>query len=286
MAQLIFNGLITGLLIALPALALSLVFSVLRFANFAIGSLLTVSAYVVFYFNVALGWSFIWSIVAAAVVTVLVLLIVNALVHHPLRERSSLTQLVASMGVAFFLENLVRLVAGNAPRGYDVEIARPLRIWGLRVNQEQGIILLSVVVALLAVWIIFRFTRLGRSMRAVADNPDLASVRGISYRYVVGSVWLLVGIITTVSGALIGLDATLNPLMGASYVLPVFAASILGGIASPIAAVAGALLLGVTEELSTLFIAPHYRTIIAYVIMTLLLMLRPSGLFGSRWVKK
>jgi branched-subunit amino acid ABC-type transport system permease component len=285
-AQLLFNGFITGLLIALPALALSLTFSVLRFANFAIGSLLTVSAYIVLYFNISLGWSFIASIAAGIVVTIVVALITNALVHHPLRERSSLTQLVASMGVAFFLENLVRLIAGNAPRGYAVEIARPIRFWGLRVNQEQGIILLSVVLSLLVVWVIFRFTRLGRSMRAVADNPDLASVRGISYRYVVGSVWVLVGIITTISGTLIGLDAALNPLMGANYVLPVFAASILGGIASPIAAVAGAILLGITEELSTLLVPPHYRTIIAYVIMTLLLMLRPSGLFGSQWVKK
>lgn len=286
MSQLLFNGFITGLLIALPALALSLTFSVLRFANFAIGSLLTLGAYVVYGFNTVAGLG-LWSALAlGCVVSIAVVLVINELVHKPLRRQSSLMQLVASMGVALVLENLVRLCAGNAPAAYAVDIARPQRLWGLRVNHEQGIILVAVVVALLVVTVLYRWTRWGRAMRAVADNPELAAARGIPYHRTVRLVWAASAIIATVAGTLVGLDATLNPLMGANYVLPVFAAAILGGIASPMAAVAGAIVLGVTEELSTLWVAPHYRSIIAYAIMTLLLLLRPSGLLGRRWVNK
>jgi branched-chain amino acid transport system permease protein len=286
MSQLLFNGFITGLLIALPALALSLTFSVLRFANFAIGSLLTVGAYVVYGFNVALGLPLPVALACGCMVSVAVVLLINEWVHKPLRRRSSLMQLVASMGVALILENVVRLIAGNAPASYAVEVARPQRLWGLRVNHEQLIILLAVIVLLVLVGVIYRRTGWGRAMRAVADNPDLAAVRGISYDRTVRLVWVLSAVIATVAGTLIGLDATLNPLMGTNYVLAVFAAAILGGIASPLAAVGGAIVLGMTEEISTLWVAPHYRSIIAYLIMTVLLLLRPSGLFGTHWVKK
>jgi branched-chain amino acid transport system permease protein len=286
LGQIVFNGLITGLLIALPALALSLTFSVLRFANFAIGSLLTVGAYAVYGFNVGLGLPLPVAVACGCAVSVAVVLLVNEAVHRPLRRRSSLMQLVASMGVALVMENAVRLAAGSAPAAYAVEVARPLRFWGLRVNHEQGIIALAVVALLLLVAVLYRATRWGRAMRAIADNPDLAGVRGIPYDRTVRLVWALSAIVATVAGTLIGLDATLNPLMGSNYVLVVFAAAILGGIASPLAAVAGAIALGVVEELSTLVVAPHYRSILAYCVMTLLLLLRPSGLFGTRWVKK
>ena len=286
LGQILFNGLITGLLIALPALALSLTFSILRFANFAIGALLTLGAYAVYGFNVGLGLNLPLAVACGCLVSIAVVLLVNEWVHKPLRRRSSLMQLVASMGVALIMENVVRLTAGNAPAAYAIEVARPQRLWGLRVNHEQGIIFLAVVVLLLVAGGIYQWTRWGRAMRAIADNPDLAGVRGIPYDRTVRLVWTFSAITATVAGTLIGLDATLNPMMGSNYVLAVFAAAILGGIASPLAAVAGAVVLGIAEELSTLVVAPHYRSIIAYLIMTALLLLRPSGLFGARWVKK
>jgi branched-subunit amino acid ABC-type transport system permease component len=136
------------------------------------------------------------------------------------------------------------------------------------------------------VWIIFRLTRLGRAMRAVADNPDLAAVRGISRGQVVASVWIISGVLTAIAGVLVGLDANIEPQMGWNYLLPVFTAAILGGIASPMAAVAGALTIGIAEELATLVMPPHYRMIVAFLIMATLLLVRPWGLFGTRWVTR
>lgn len=286
MAQLLFNGFIAGLLIALPALALSLIYSVMRFANFAIGALLTFSAYGVYYFNVALSWPLGLSVLVGAIICIVACLIVNALVHAPLRRQSALTQLVASMGVAFILENIVRVAAGNDPRSYDLEIARPVRLWGIRVNQEQGIILLSVVLAATVTFLLLRVSRLGRAMRALADDPDLAAARGISISTTTALVWVMSAILATIGSTLIGIDSTLTPEMGAAYVLPIFSAAILGGIARPFAALVGAIGLGICEQLSTLFIQPYYQTVVAYVVMTLLLLLRPSGLFGMRSVQR
>lgn len=286
MGQLLVNGIVAGLLLALPALALSLTFSVLRFANYAVGSYLTCGAYLVYVGNVGLGMPLWLAAGAGAVLFAAAAVVIDWLVFRPLRDRSGVTLLVASMGVAIALENVVRFFAGNAPRAYDVAVARPIRLGSIRLNHEALTILLTVIAALAIVWIVFRYTRLGRMMRAVADNPDLAAVRGIARSRVVACVWLISGILVALSGVMVGLDANVEPQMGWTYLLPVFTAAILGGIANPMAAVAGALTLGIAEELATLVMPVHYRTIVTFAVMVALLLLRPWGLFGTRWVTK
>ncbi|MGQ3670943.1 branched-chain amino acid ABC transporter permease [Xanthobacter sp. TB0136] len=286
MGQLVFNGLVTGLLIALPALSLALVFSVLRFANYAIGAMLTVGAYLVYGFNVGLGLPLPLAVLAGSAIGAVLALLVNRLVYEPLQGRSGVTFLVASIGVGIALENAVRFFAGSTTRGFDVEVARPLRLLGLRINHEQILTIAIVVVALLFIWVLFRFTRLGRAMRAVADNPDLAAVRGIPRAHVVNAVWVISSVLATLAGVLVGLDGNVEPQMGWNYILPVFTAAILGGIGNPMAAVAGAVVLGITEELATLVLAPHYRTIVAFGVMALLLLVRPTGLFSAPGVAR
>jgi branched-subunit amino acid ABC-type transport system permease component len=286
MGQLLVNGVVGGLLLALPALALSLTFSVLRFPNYAIGSYLTCGAYLVYVGNVVLGLPLWLAAGTGAVLFAAVAVGIDWLAYRPLRDRSSVTLLVASMGVAIALENAIRFFAGNSPRAYNVAVARPIRLGDIRINHEQLAILITVIAALSAVWIVFSFTRLGRMMRAVADNPDLAAVRGIRRSRVVACVWLISGILVALSGVLVGLDANVEPQMGWTYLLPVFTAAILGGIASPMAAVAGALTLGIAEELATLIMPVHYRMIVTFLVMASLLLVRPWGLFGTRWVTK
>jgi branched-subunit amino acid ABC-type transport system permease component len=286
MEQLLVDGIVAGLLLALPALALSLSYSVLRFANYAVGSYLTCGAYLVYIGNVMLGMPLWLAAGAGTILFALLAVAIDWLAYRPLRDRSAVTLLVASMGVAIALENVIRFFAGNSPRAYDVKVARPIRLGNVRLNHEQLTILMTVIVALAVVWVVFRFTRLGRMMRAVADNPDLAAVRGITRSHVVAWVWLIAGALVAVSGVLIGLDANVEPQMGWTYLLPVFTAAILGGIAYPMAAVAGALTLGIADELATLVMPVHYRMIATFLLMVALLLLRPWGLFGTRWVTK
>ncbi|ALM83069.1 branched-chain amino acid ABC transporter permease [Bordetella sp. N] len=286
MGQLLFNGVLTGLLVALPALALSLVFSVLRFANFAIGAMLTVGGYLAYAFNVLLGWP-LWAAAAASAVLTGVLAVgVDRLVYRPLRGRSSVTLLVASMGVSFFLENAVRFVAGNTSLGFAVTPSRPLRWAGLRIGQGTGTTVLVTLGALLAVWLVFRHTRLGRAMRAVADNASLAAVRGVSRDGVIACTWLLAGALSALAGVLVGLDTGIDPLMGWNYLLPVFAAAIVGGLANPMAAVFGAVALGVVSEVSTAWLPSHYRMVVAFAVMSACLLWRPAGVLGARWITR
>jgi branched-subunit amino acid ABC-type transport system permease component len=292
MLQILFNGLVSGLLVALPALALALSFSILRFANFAIGAMLTLGAYVSYFFNVTLGWPIAFAALAGMALGGVIAVAADWLVYRPLRERSGVTLLVASMGVALVLENAVRFVAGSTPLGYDVEPARPTRfaalepLGGLRVNHEQWLIVAVGLAGLAVVWALFGHTRLGRAMRAVADNAALASVRGISRGWTVAAMWFVSGALASAAGLLVGLDATLDPQMGWNYLLPVFAAAILGGIDKPMAAVFGALVMGVASELSTLVIASHYRTAVAFVVLSALLLVRPWGVFGQARVTR
>jgi branched-chain amino acid transport system permease protein len=283
----VFNGFVSGLLVALPALALALTFSILRFANFAIGAMMTAGAYLIYWFNAGLGLHLAAAALLGAACSAVLGMLINRAFFHPLRERSSIVLLLASMGVSFILENAVRFLAGNEPLGYHIAVARPIRIAGvLRVNHEQMIIAAVSLAALVLIRGIFHYSRLGRAMRAIADNPALAAVRGVARRKILDATWLLSGALSALAGMFVGLDATLDPQMGWNYILPVFAAAILGGISNPAGAIPGALIMGLFAEISTVVIEPHYRTLVAFLSLGMLLMLRPSGMLSKNWIDK
>ncbi len=286
MLQILLNGVVSGLLVALPAIALSLTYGVLNFPNFAIGSMITMGAYIALFFNVDIGAPLLLAAGLGAVGLASVALLTDRLVYRPLRNSDHVTLLVASMGVYFVLENVVRFLWGSDIRGYDIAVARPHRWMGMRVNNEQITIVIVALLAMVAVWFILMRTPLGRAMRAVSDNPDLAGVRGINRNYVIAAVWAISGVLAGFAGVLVGMDGVVDPLMGWNYILPVFAAVILGGIGNPLGAVVGALLIGVAEELSTLILPTTYRQAVAFLIIVLVLLLRPHGLFGKARISR
>ncbi len=285
-AQVVLNGFVTGLIVALPAIALTLTYGILKFPNFAIGAMLTVGAYVGFIFNVWLGLPLPASAVLTIAVMALVCVAVDQSVFANLRDRTSITLLVASMGVSFVLENIARFVFGNSARSYDVIIARPKMFLGLRINNEQIVEASVALIAMVAVFAILRFTPLGRAMRAVSDNPSLAAVRGINREGIIRWMWVIAGTLIAAAGILIGLDRAIDPLLGWNYVVTIFAAAILGGLGNPLGAVLGALTVGIVEETSTLLFAPNYRQVVSFILIALLLLMRPQGLLGTQKVKK
>jgi branched-subunit amino acid ABC-type transport system permease component len=284
--QVILNGFVTGMIIALPAIALTLTYGILKFPNFAIGAMLTVGAYLGYIGNSWLQLPLLAAAIFAAVGLAVINVGVDRLVFQPLRERTAITLLVASMGVSFVLENVARFVFGNSARSFEVAIARPQRFFDLRVNAEQVYTAATALGAMLAVYVILRHTPLGRAMRAVSDNPALAAVRGIDRERVVRWLWVIAGVLTAAAGVLAGLDRAIDPLLGWNYVVTVFAAAILGGLGNPFGAVLGALTLGVVEETSTLVIPPNYRQVVSFCAIAFFLLLRPQGLLGSVRVKK
>ena len=180
------------------------------------------------------------------------------------------------------LENVVRFVFGNDLRGYDLPIRRDWRLGDLRVGPQQVQNFAMAVVAMTAVFVFLAFTRTGKAMRAVADNPMLAGIKGIDADMVARLTNFVAMGLAGVGGILVGLDTSIDPLTGFRVILSVFAAAVVGGLGSIPGAVVGALTIGVGEELSLLVLAPAYRTVVGFAAILLVLTLRPRGLLGER----
>jgi branched-subunit amino acid ABC-type transport system permease component len=270
----------------LPALAVTLLFGVLKFPNFAIGAMMTVAAYMAFALNAQLGWPLALATCAAAVAFGGISILLDAAVFRPLRERSGITLMVASLGLGFILENIARFAYGNAARSFAIELARPFRFLDIRMNREQMITLAVSFVAMVLMYLLLTRTPIGRAMRAVADNPQPALVRGIESPRVIRWTWFIAGVLLAVGGVLIGMDRALEPPMGSNYLVAVFAAAILGGLGSPLGAFVGAMLIGIVSELSTLVMPPNYRIGIPLVVIAVVLIFRPQGLFGQPHIRR
>ena len=281
-AQYVFNGVVTGGILALPAVAFSLLWQLLRFPNFAVSTYLTVGAYAAFVLNrgahapMELAW------LGALVVTGVVALLVDRVAFRSMRDRRPFSLAIASIGVAFVLENVVRFIWGNDFRSYDVPVTRATSVAGLRVGGDQVMILgVAVVLMVLAQLFLLR-TRLGIAMRATADNPLLAAVKGVPTERVIAVATLGGGALAGGAGVFLGLDASVDPLMGGGLIISVFAAAILGGVGSAPGALAGALIVGIMEEVGTLVVPPTYKTAIGFAIILAVLLVRPTGLAGAR----
>jgi branched-subunit amino acid ABC-type transport system permease component len=285
-AQVVLNGFVTGMVVAMPAVALTLIYGILKFPNFAIGAMLTAGAYLALALNVYLSLPVLYAAAIGALLFAGIAVGIDQAVFRQLRERSAITLLVASMGVSFVLENIARFIFGNGARSFELPLARPKVVLGLRINSEQMVTAAAVIVAMTAVYVVLRHTPLGRAMRAVSDNPSLAAARGIDRERIVRWTWVIAGILTAVAGVLAGMDRAIDPLLGWNYIVTVFAASILGGLGNPVGAVVGALTVGIVEESSTLVLPPNYRQVVSFCVIALLLLLRPYGLAGAQRIKR
>jgi branched-chain amino acid transport system permease protein len=280
--QLILNGLMSGTILAVPAIGLTAIFAVLRFTNFALASHMTIGAFAGFLANVWLGWPVVPSLLAAFVVAGLIGVLCDEFILKPFRAAGFITTAIGSIALTIALENCVRLLFGNELRGYDLPLRRDWVVGGFRVSPQQ---LENLAIALIAMALLFAFlffTRTGKAMRAFADNPMLASIKGINADMVARLVSFVAMGLAGLGGMLIGLDTTIDPLVGFKSILSIFAAAVVGGLGSLPGAVIGALLVGVGEELSLLILSPAYRSAIGFLAILVVLTLRPRGILGAR----
>ena len=281
-AQYVFNGVVTGGILALPAVAFSLLWRLLRFPNFAVSTYLTIGAYAALVLNHGVGATIAVAWLGALVVTGLVALAVDRITFRPMRDRRPFSLAIASIGVTFVLENVVRFVWGNDFRSYDVPVTRAMSVAGLRIGREQLLILAVAVVLMVLAQIFLTWTRVGIAMRATADNPLLAAVKGVPTERVIAFATLGGGALAGGAGVFLGMDASIDPLMGGGLIIAVFAAAILGGVGSAPGALAGAMIVGIVDEVGTLVVPPTYKSAIGFTIIVLVLLVRPTGLAGTR----
>lgn len=281
-AQLVVNGVMTGTILAVPAIGLTAIYAVLRFPNFALASHATVGAFAGYVANVKLGLPVLPSVLCAFLGAGAVGVVTDEAILKRFRPAGFITTAIASIALTIALENVLRFTFGNDLRGYDLPIMRDWRFGPIRVGPQQVENLGIAVAAMTALFCFLAFTRTGKAMRAVADNPMLAGIKGINAD-VVGRLVNFVGMgLAGLGGMLIGLDTTIDPLTGFRAILSVFAAAVVGGLGSIPGAVIGALTVGVGEELCLLFLSPDYRGAVGFLAILLVLTLRPRGILGQR----
>jgi branched-chain amino acid transport system permease protein len=280
--QLIINGLVAGTILALPAIGFTTIYAVLKLPNFAVASLATIGGFAGYVANTSFGMPAWASVLVAFVVAGAVGVATDELVLKPLRPAGYIAVAIASVALTIALENVVRFIWGNELRGFELPIERDWVVGSLRIGPQQVENFVIAVLVMTALFLFLLFTRTGKAMRAVADNPALADIKGIDP----GGVARLVNFIgmglAGVGGVLLALETTIDPLTGFRALLSIFAAAVVGGLGSIPGALVGALAIGVAEELSLLFWDATYRTAVGFIAILVVLTLRPRGILGER----
>lgn len=281
--QALFNGIAVGSIIALAAVGLTLTLDILRLSNFAHGDFLTVGAYLAWWINT--HSVNIWlSMLIAAVGTIILMLISEELLWKPMRQKrsTSTSLIIVSIGLALFLRNGILFIWGGSNKNYDLPLIEAIDIAGVKIAYYRLIVIVATIIAVIALHLILQKTKIGKAMRAVADNIDLARVSGINVEQVILFTWIITAILTAMGGGLYGLITAVRPNMGWFLILPIFASVILGGIGNPYGAIAGGLVIGVAQELSVSVVGSEYKLAVALVIMIAILLIRPQGIFSQK----
>lgn len=287
--QLIFNGLVAGSVIAMAAVGLTMVFGILRVVNYAHGDLLTVGAYVAVTLNVGHGIPMVVATLLAMIAVSVLVLISDFLLFRPMRERgaSLLSKLFIAVGLALILRHAVLLIAGSQPKRFDVNVFKVYTIGPLRVTITQLAVVTTAAIILPLLGLILAKTSLGKNMRAISDNFDLAAISGVNMKRTIMFTWIVSGSLAALAGVLQGLVQTsFDPNFGFFLLLIIFAAVILGGVGSAYGALAAGLVLGVVMDVTTWSgfaggIPAVYKPVVAFVVLVLLLIFRPTGLLGK-----
>ena len=278
--QLIFNGIAVGSILALAAIGLTLTYGILNLSNFAHGDFMTLGAYFTWMANTS-GLNIWLSMILGAIGTIVAMLVSEYLLWKPMRDRraTDTTLIIISIGLALFIRNGILLRYGGSNKLYQLPVIPALQFGDLRIAYYRLVVVGLAIAAIIALHLILQNTKIGKAMRAVADNIDLARVSGINVEQVVLWTWVITGILTAFAGGMYGLIAVVRPNMGWFLILPMFASVILGGIGNPYGAIAGAFIIGIAQELSVPLLGSEYKLGVALAIMIVILFVRPQGLF-------
>lgn len=316
----IISGVVLGSIYALGAIGITLIFGILRFAHFAHGDMMTMGGFIAFLLAMgaaALGLSGPLStgfmvLPLAMVIAAVIALGIDKGFYAPLRRRGArpVTLLIASIGVTLIIQGLVRLFFGSGSYSffdhepkqlYRIDLGLPDVTRTINFTQPQLLMVISTVIAVVALHFFLTRSRLGKAMRAMADNPDLAQVSGINTKLVVRVTWIIAGALACMAGTMLALDVVLKPDLAFNIVLPIFAAAIVGGLGQAYGAIAGGFLIGFAETLAifnwTVLLRPlrdslpfdlpnnlaivptEYKLTVAFVILVIVLLWRPTGIF-------
>jgi neutral amino acid transport system permease protein len=282
-AQTGLNGLSLGAIYALGAVGLTLVYGILKLVNFAHGDFLTFGAFMAYLVNVTWGAPLVVAVFWAMIATALLGLLFERLLWGPMRRKRAgfLQLIIMSIGLAFLLRAIAQWFWGTEVRNLDVNRSSSVELLGLRIGQTELIVVVVGVIVLVAIGLMLRFSLLGKRMRALSDDLELAETAGVDTRRVILYTWIFAGALAGLAGVLAGSITTIYPEMGFELLLPIFAAVILGGIGDAFGALAAGLVLGVMTEWSTLIVDARWKITVGFIVLVIVLIIRPQGIFGK-----
>lgn len=301
MIQNLIDGVLTGSYISLGAIGLTLVMHILRFANFSHAELLSLGAYSALVFDalfsaivpvfaaklapLSLTWALVLAMPLSMILTGLSALLIDRFVFKRVREKGQeLSMVFASFGMALIVRNVIGLIFGLSPELYSKDIAFAMMLSLdplILVKPDQVFVLVAALGLMLVLHLVLSRTPFGYALRAVAENPSLAQVNGVNLSRTILYVWLIGGALAAIAGIFYGLSHQLIPVMGRDLVLPIFAATIVGGIGSVFGAVLGGFIVGIAANLALVILPSGYTPSVPFLLILLVLMLRPNGLFGE-----
>jgi len=283
MLQLIVNGIVLGSIIALAAIGLTMVYGVLNFANFSHADFMTFGAYIAFVLNVALGLNIILSFFIAVAIAGALGVLLDFLVWKPMRRKNAdlVSLIIISIGLSLIVRNAIIFIWGGSTRNFDLPVQRGIEMLGVTITHNQLIGVGTAILFMVMVHFFLKKTKLGKAMRAISDDINLARISGIDSDKVIMWMWFIGIGLAGVAGILYGLETTIRPNMGWFLILPMFAAVILGGIGNPYGAMVGGMVIGLSQELSMLILPSEYKMGVSLGIMILVLLFKPRGLFGG-----
>ena len=280
--QLLVNSIIAGSIYALVAIGYTMVYGVLKFINFAHGDLAMVGAYITFVLLKLLGFPIILSISISIFAVALLGVLIEKIAYKPLREAPRLAPLITAIAVSIFLQSMVLLIMGARTRNLKIGTMKGLMFLGAYITPIQIVIIAISILLMITLHLYLKYTKLGKAMRAVSDDMTIASVVGIKVDQAISLVFGIGSALASVAGILIAFESNLNPTMGFFIGIKAFAAAVVGGIGSVRGAMLGGLIIGFSENFGIWVIPTGYKDSVAFVILVLVLLTRPSGLFGMK----
>ena len=277
-------GLVTASVLAIAAVGLSLQFGITNYINFAYGDFMALGAYLAYYFNAEAVHMNIWlAMVIGALIMGVFAVVINRFLLSPFARRFNKTfyVLIVTFGLSLILLNLVDSIWGSNNRTYSMKLEIYKHIGPFLLNKYQITVMIISVVLMLAIHLMLKTTRLGKSMRAMSDNTTLAMTSGIDTKRITTITWFLSGSLAGLAGTVLGItESQITPASGELFLFVIFAAVIVGGVGSIYGAMAGAVLIGLSTEVSAAYINPAYKYDVAFVLLILTLLFRPNGLFS------
>ena len=278
LVQLVVFGLVTGSFLLLATIGFALIRHVEGFLNIAHAQYMAIAAFTAWYLNVELGWPFLTAALAAVVASALLGWFVARAFYDPVKQRGPLVLLITSVGMVFVLQGIIDALFGGGTFAYEIPRAETIRLAGIRItNYQIGVIVLAVVTSLGLATFLTR-TRTGLAIRAMAIDRHLAASRGVDITAASRATWLVASALAGIAGVVLAMLGTLTPELAFDQFLTILAVAILAGLGSLYSVIVAALIVGLAMDLSLLVLPGGWRPMIAFVIVIIVLVLRPTGL--------